>query len=70
MLGVRVACISQVDPRLPQADQEKVKARMEATFHCRQVDLLRASRALAAAYHDVTRGHCLCQAPDPPVSTA
>ncbi|CAL8464515.1 g4050 [Coccomyxa elongata] len=61
---------AQVDPRLPEADQEKVKARMEAMFHCRKVDSLRASRALAAAYHDVTREHCLCQAPDPLVNTA
>lgn len=52
---------SQVDPRLPAAEQEKVKARMAAMFHCRNVDPGRASRALASAYHDVTREGVLCQ---------
>lgn len=51
----------QVDPRLPVSAQENVKQRMAKMFHRCDVDPARASAALAAAYHDVTRERILCE---------
>ena len=51
----------QVDPRLPLAQQEAVKARMLAMFEIREVDREAATATLGKMYHDVTRKHILCQ---------
>ncbi len=52
-------CPPQVDRRLPAEAQERVRERMRRLAAARDMDAARCSRALAAAYHAVTRDSCL-----------
>jgi hypothetical protein len=53
----------QVDPRLPEAAQARVRARMAAMFEQRDPDPERVSATLAAMYHAVTREGLLGEKP-------
>jgi len=52
-----------VDPRLPEAAQARVRARMAAMFEQRDPDAERVSATLAAMYHAVTREGLLGEQP-------
>jgi len=54
---------AQVDPRLPEAAQARVRARMAAMFEQRDPDAERVSATLAAMYHAVTREGLLGEQP-------
>lgn len=45
----------QVDPRLPEEAQARVRARMAAMFEQHDPDPARVSKTLAEMYHAVTR---------------
>ena len=53
---------SQVDLRLPEDAQERLKHRMAQMSMIRDIDREAASAALRQAYHDVTRNGILCAA--------
>ena len=58
--GLRVWGIMwQVDPRLPEEAQQRVKKRLADLFESREVDGKRSSVVLAKAYHDITRKQIL-----------
>ena len=50
----------QVDKRLPEAQQERVRNHFKAMFGVRKVDGDKSSKLLAAAYHDVCARHKFC----------
>lgn len=50
----------QVDPRLPEDQQQAVRDRMRRMLETRNVDAKRVTRIVAKAYHDVTRKKLLC----------
>ena len=56
---MRGTCDLQVDRRLPAETQERVRERMRRLAAARELDGERCGHALAAAYHAVTRNHCL-----------
>ena len=53
---------SQVDLRMPEDAQERLKHRMAQMSMIRDIDGEAASAALRQAYHDVTRNGILCAA--------
>ena len=50
----------QVDMRLPEEQQERVRDHFKAIFSVRKVDGDKSSKVLAAAYHDVCVRHKFC----------
>ena len=53
---------SQVDLRMPEDPQERLKHRMAQMSMISDIDREAASAALRLAYHDVTRNGILCAA--------
>ena len=52
--------LMQVDPRLPEDQQQAARDRMSKMLKTQDVDAQRVTRVVAKAYHDVTRKKLLC----------